>query len=301
MTERIAFPERYQLSTARVCKHPKGAVRNICRKSRFVLAVMKAVSKREIVFYLRSIKRFVLKRPSPIRRSLSPGRTVKTSKAEYDAMGNTEHQLYDENVPIDVDCAGVMISASFRDVRDYTSKIIGDRVQSSQGRFLDFGSGNGFNARALSARFPEARITCIDISASRIEYARKWIGCSEAAEGMDFAQMDGANLAFPDNSFDFVFSCHTLEQMESVIHEAVGELVRVMKYRAVLVEPIWEHADLAQRCYIQKWDYARSILRVIREQPNVRIVEIFKRGLQTSQGNSHNSSSVIVLEKVLQG
>ena len=88
---------------------------------------------------------------------------------------------------------------------------------------------------------------------------------------------------------------HALEQMESVIDQAVSEIVRVMKHRAILVEPVIEHASVAQRRYLRRWDYVRNLLRAIEGQsPRVRVVECFSLGLQ---GGPLNPSSLIVLEK----
>jgi|LGVE01.1.fsa_nt_gb ubiquinone/menaquinone biosynthesis C-methylase UbiE len=107
--------------------------------------------------------------------------------------------------------------------------------------------------------------------------------------------MNGTCLAFPDNHFDFVYSSHALEQMESIIDEAISKIVRVMKHRAVLIEPVLENGSLAQRRYLKKWGYVQSLLHVVQKQQNVRIVESFSLGIQ---GNPLNQSSLIVLEKL---
>jgi len=219
-------------------------------------------------------------------------RTVSYSKREYDLVKDEDHREYVANIPLRVDCFGVSIPLGLRGYRDYVSEIIASRVPMPDGLFLDFGSGNGFNTKALSLRFPNAHIIGVDISASRIDYAKKWIGYSDSIE---FIQMNGACLAFPDDSFDFVFSCHVLEQMESVINEAVSEIVRVMKHRAVLIEPVVENASLAQKLYLKRQDYVQSLMHVIKKQQNLRIVESFPLGIQ---GNPLNQSSLIVLDKI---
>jgi ubiquinone/menaquinone biosynthesis C-methylase UbiE len=217
-------------------------------------------------------------------------RTTESSKDEYDGVKEREHDLYDSNSECEVDCCGMLCKMGFRHLRDYVSKLIIDRVPQDRGEFLDFGSGNGFNARCMSEKFPNATINCIDISESRMQYARDWIG---ERNNIVYRQMDGSNLEFPDSSFDFVYTCHALEQMESVISKAVSEIIRVMKHRAVLVEPIWENADLAQRYYLARYDYVRSLLSEIKKHTNVKIIENFAVGIQSTL----NPSSIIVLEK----
>ena len=107
--------------------------------------------------------------------------------------------------------------------------------------------------------------------------------------------MDGSKLDYPDNHFDLVYSCHALEQMESVIEKAVKEIIRVTKHRAILVEPVFENADVAQKLYLVKYGYVTSLLSVLRQQPDIKIIENFKLGIQ---GNPLNQSSLIQFEKI---
>lgn len=264
MNKLKTFPERYEYDLEEVYLNPVAAARVLQRKTEFILSCDSSFEKENL--------------------------TVESSKEVYDNLGVEEHRLYDANVPWGMDCCGVLRTLPFRELRDYLSKLIADRVLEDTGLFLDFGSGNGFNAKFLSERFPGAEIYCIDISKSRLQHAHQWIGNKD---NIAYRQMNGACLQFPDNIFDFVYSCHAFEQMESVIHDAVKEFIRVMKYRAVLIEPIWENADLTQRLYIEKKGYVKSLLSEIKKHSNVQIVENFVTGLQ----DPLNPSSVIVLEK----
>ena len=287
------YPERYQFSLSNFLSHPIGTARLILYKIHYVLSEYVRLCKTRTRSVLRALKWLILRRQLPPSSADSRcKRTVSASKREYDSLKDREHILYDTDALVKVDCCGVLTPVGFRDLRDYKSEIIASRSPEPYGLFLDFGSGNGFNAKALSVRFPNAHIIGIDISRSRIEYAKRWVGHSD---NIEFIQMNGAYLAFPDNYFDFVYSCHALEQMESIIDEAVSEIVRVMKHRAVLIEPVLENASLAQRLYLKKWGYVQSLLRVVQKQQNVRIVESFSLGIQ---GNPLNQSSLIVLEKI---
>lgn len=259
------FPERYEYDLRQVLSHPVEAAKLLQLKAQFLLDCGSSFTKTV--------------------------RTPESSKSEYDNHEGKEHYLYDSNVPFEIDCCGIIRTAGFRDIRNYVASLIVDRVPQDKGLFLDFGSGNGFNARILSEKFPHAEIYCIDISGSRLRHAQNWIG---EKNNIQYRQMNGAHLQFPDNIFDFVYSCHTLEQMESVIEDAVSEIIRVMKYHAVLIEPIWENADLVQQLYMEKQGYVKSLLSEIRKHSNVRIVENFVRGFQSL---TFNQSSVIVIEK----
>ena len=144
--------------------------------------------------------------------------------------------------------------------------------------------------RRLSKRFPDAEITGIDISAERLAIARNRMG---HRPNVKMIRMNGEALEFEDGSFDFVYSSHALEQMESVIDQALAEIARVARGRVVLIEPVYELAGLAQRLYSRKQGYVRSLLRAIRKT-DLTVVEMFVRGVQL---NPLNQSTVIVLQK----
>jgi len=221
-------------------------------------------------------------------------RSVADSCREYDTIGESEHRLYDGNARLEVDCCGALWPIGFREYRIYLANIIARRLPAQAGTCLDFGVGNGFNACHLTRLFPSARFVGIDISQSRLDHAQRWLG---ALPNLRLQQMNGAELRFPEQTFDAVYSCHALEQMESVIEPAIAEILRVLKPggRAILLEPVFEHGDLAQRLYLLRYDYVRSLLKVLGRPPAIRFVERFVVGIQ---GNPLNQSSLLVLEKL---
>lgn len=289
------YPSEYRPRPGVFCRHPWAAARLRGLKGRYAARKYLEHAQETIVRSLANIKRRCQGRerlPLPVLgRPFS--RTTASSRAEYDACGPAEHDLYDAGTPIAVDRCGAMVRLSFRDYRDYLSGLIADEMLSPRGNFLDVGAGNGFNARYLSRRFPETRIVAIDVSAHRLAAARAWMG---RPLRVSFVQMDGAHLAFPDNSFDLVYSCHALEQMESIIEQALSEIIRVTKRRAVLIEPVYELGSTAQRIYLRSHDYTRSILQTLKSaSARVTILKLHTLGIQ---GNPLNQSSLIVLEKI---
>jgi len=58
----------------------------------------------------------------------------------------------------------------------------------------------------------------------------KWTGCDKVPEknSPDVLKMDMTELTFPDNSFDFIFVCHSLEHCDNPI-KAIKEFKRVVK------------------------------------------------------------------------
>lgn len=71
------------------------------------------------------------------------------------------------------------------------------------GRVLDLGTGTGIVAKALGARYPEAGVVGIDLSAGMIEEARRTLA-PELAARVDFEVGDASALECPDASFDLV-------------------------------------------------------------------------------------------------
>ncbi|HEY4109837.1 class I SAM-dependent methyltransferase [Puia sp.] len=72
---------------------------------------------------------------------------------------------------------------------------------------LEIGCGRGNFSQLVKKKNPAVRLTAVDISEVAIEAARK------APNGIRFQVADAENLAFPDASFDFIFSCETMEHL----------------------------------------------------------------------------------------
>lgn len=71
-----------------------------------------------------------------------------------------------------------------------------------------------------------AKVTGIDISPSAVELAKK----NFAQRGLEgaFQEMDGEQMDFPDNSFDFVY-CHTVIHFTPEPAQMISEIYRVLK------------------------------------------------------------------------
>lgn len=79
-------------------------------------------------------------------------------------------------------------------------------------RVLEAGCGVGAQTVTLATNSPEARFTCVDVSARSVEAARaraREAGITNAT----FEQADLFELPFPEESFDHVFVCFVLEHL----------------------------------------------------------------------------------------
>src|SRR6185312_9717234 len=70
-------------------------------------------------------------------------------------------------------------------------------------RILDLGTGTGIVAQAVAARFPEAEIVGIDVSAGMIDEARRKLP-AELAGRVRFEVGDAAALECDDGAYDLV-------------------------------------------------------------------------------------------------
>jgi ubiquinone/menaquinone biosynthesis C-methylase UbiE len=78
-----------------------------------------------------------------------------------------------------------------------------DRIQAPPARALDLGTGTGAGALWLARRFPEAKVTGVDISEPMIEKARAKLP-DDLAGRVVFQVADADRLPFGDGSFDLV-------------------------------------------------------------------------------------------------
>ena len=77
------------------------------------------------------------------------------------------------------------------------------RLEAPPARALDLGTGTGAGALWLARKFPEARVTGVDISQAMIEHAKAKLP-AQLAGRVDFLVGDAERLPFADGSFELV-------------------------------------------------------------------------------------------------
>ncbi|MEZ4355294.1 MAG: class I SAM-dependent methyltransferase [Myxococcota bacterium] len=94
-------------------------------------------------------------------------------------------------------------------------------------RLLELGSGTGGATRSVARAFPEARITCIDLSPPYTRFAREQLRGFRRVECL---QGDAADLDFADRRFDAVYSVFLFHELPLPVRElALEEALRVLK------------------------------------------------------------------------
>ena len=106
-------------------------------------------------------------------------------------------------------------------------------------KVLELGTGTGGTATLLAKR--GASVVGIDLLPFRLAEAKERTAQHNVADAVDFARMDATQLAFPDNTFDFVISKSVLVFTEHA--QTARECYRVLKPngKAIFIENMRNH------------------------------------------------------------
>ncbi len=122
-------------------------------------------------------------------------------------------------------------------------------------RVLELGTGTGGTATLLAKK--GATVVGIDLLSFRLNEAWERVIHHDVSDSVDFSLMDATQLAFPDNTFDFVISKSVLVFTEHT--QTAKECYRVLKPggKAVFMENMRYHPAV--------WLYRKLILKYSRE------------------------------------
>ncbi len=94
-------------------------------------------------------------------------------------------------------------------------------------RLLELGCGTGTATRFVAKAFPEAKITCLDLSYPYLKHARRQL---DGFDRLDFSQGDAAGLDFRDGHFDAVYSVFLFHELPKAVRaEVLAESRRVLR------------------------------------------------------------------------
>lgn len=101
-------------------------------------------------------------------------------------------------------------------------------------RILDCGATVGHNSVPWAVTFPEAEVHAIDVSAAVLAYGHR--RARSLGVPVHFRQMNATRLAYPDASFDVVFSSMFLHELPVAdIHRFFAEARRVLRPGGLLL------------------------------------------------------------------
>jgi ubiquinone/menaquinone biosynthesis C-methylase UbiE len=140
-------------------------------------------------------------------------------------------------------------------------------------RVLEVGAGNGLYPLLLAGVFPDVEFLGAELTKEGVEIARrtqeleilpknleKFIPADlKDVRGFKRAVIEQGNarrLKYHDGSFDLVYTCLALEQMERIRAEALSEIARVSRRWVSIIEPIYDANESGvQRAYKYSMDY----------------------------------------------
>lgn len=89
---------------------------------------------------------------------------------------------------------------------------------------LDIACGTSTVTALLAQKYPDAKITALDLNADMLELAKKRAGC----EKVEFVLGDMCSLPFEDNSFDIVTAVYAIRNAPD-LQKSLDETIRVTK------------------------------------------------------------------------
>ncbi len=108
-------------------------------------------------------------------------------------------------------------------------KVYQDINLSGVENLLEIGSGVGAQSEILLRRFPELKLTGIDLNDNQLAAAKASMADKDFAKGRyEYHKMDATNMDFKSNTFDGAFLCWVLEHIPSP-QRVLSEARRVLK------------------------------------------------------------------------
>ena len=131
-----------------------------------------------------------------------------------------------------------------------------------------------------------------DISWSRISCCQQWLD----SQGIDNAFLSVAsilNTPYKDNSFDVVYTSHTIEPNGGNETPILSELFRITSRFLILLEPGYELADEPARNRMTRLGYCRGLV----EKAEKLDMKVVKHELFPESANPLNPTAITVIEK----
>ncbi len=159
--------------------------------------------------------------------------SVEALRAEFDQLADDYHSQHQANVAITGESPEYFSEYKIADLSKYVHSI-----RAASGKILDFGSGIGNSVPYFRKYFPDADLSCADVSSRSIEIARGRFPGDEK-----YILIDDGRLALDSCSQDIVFSACVFHHIPHVEHlHWLSELRRVTRKGGLLA--IYEHNPL---------------------------------------------------------
>lgn len=235
--------------------------------------------------------------PKAIKEAYQRGENItELLRQELDSKQNTEEIIetaYDLQTGSYV--RALESTEMFEHKQEFGAAIAAEISQrTSVNSILEPGVGEGTTLSFVAKGFETSplHIHGFDISWSRMAVCRKWLAgqnCSEA--WLSVASI--FNAPYLDNSFDVVYTSHTIEPNGGREPEILSELYRIASRYLILFEPGYELAGDEARARMDRLGYCRALV----EHAETLGMKVVRHELFEPIVNPQNPTAITVISK----
>ncbi|WP_333873188.1 class I SAM-dependent methyltransferase [Methylobacter sp.] len=156
-------------------------------------------------------------------------------KAEFDKFADEYYILHQKNIRLSGESTEFFAEYKIKDVFEL---FMHRKHKQNPLQILDFGAGIGTSTPHFRRFFPDASLTCLDVSEKSLE-----VGRSRFSDLANFQSFDGTHIPYPDNTFDLVFAACVFHHIPYSAHFGLlREWLRTIKPGGTAI--IFEHNPL---------------------------------------------------------
>jgi len=163
---------------------------------------------------------------------------------------------------------------------------------SKESSLLEVGAGELTTIVPLAKEIPFSRLSALELSWSRLAVGKLFAN-EQGITLEDTIAASALDLPFPDNSYDYIYTSHCLEQIGKGAERAIQEMHRVARKYIVLLEPGLEFASAYQKKANKRAGRVGEIDRIIRRLG----YNLVRHGLFPFALNPGNKTVLYVIKK----
>ena len=236
--------------------------------------------------------------PADIKSAFGRGDNIsQLLRQQRDAASNTEEII---EIAYDLQ-AGSYIDAlkdeAFRELKQRYSQTIAREITSlcPTGSAIEVGVGECTTMAEVMSSTNYNTFHGFDISWSRVATGREWL--SQVGHTGILSVASIFNAPYTDDSFDIVYTSHSIEPNGGSEAALLTELLRITARYVVLIEPGYEFANPEAKLRMERLGYVRGLADTAMELGmNVVRNEPFEISI-----NQSNPSAITVIEKAKEG
>lgn len=144
-------------------------------------------------------------------------------EAEFDKFADEYSAMHSASIAVYGEGAEYFAEYKIRDIAREFERY--SRATGAASRILDFGAGNGGSVPYVQKHFPNARLTCLDVSRRSLA-----IAATRFPSLAEYVHFDGTHIPFPAEHFDIAYTACVFHHIDHAEHVTLlQELRRVLR------------------------------------------------------------------------